>query len=375
MRTRETVLLALFLIGSVLVALPSAVYADTPSGQWVKYPGNPILAPTPGCWDADYVVGPRVLYDGHLFRMWYDGGNTATGTSGVGYATSNDGVVWMKYGVRVLTPGPAGAWDSGEVELGSVIWNGTLFLMWYRGSNTTSFDTGAVGLATSTNGTTWIRFNRNPILMPSQFGLDQKYVATPYSISASPRSYDMWYSGENSTKPKISSTSRLLYATSLDGVEWAKWPGVVLSPSADPKAWDSGSVYSPSVIYDGSNFELWYTGMNESNLLPQIGFATSPDGANWTRSSSNPVLSPGVPGSWDSAGAEQPNVIVDGNRYMLYYDGFSNVAGGRIGLAQTARTIAVPEFPVSPYDILLGLVLCGALCLIRKKDESRRLIV
>jgi hypothetical protein len=156
----------------------------------------------------------------------------------------------------------------------------------------------------------------------------------------------------------------------------AKWPGVVLSPSVDPKAWDSGSVYSPSVIYDGSNFELWYTGLNESKLMPQIGFATSPDGANWTRASSNPVLSPGVSGSWDSAGVEQPNVIVDGTRYLLYYDGFSNVAGGRIGLAQSVRTIAVPEFPVSPIyaDILLGLVLCGALCFIRRKDDSRRLI-
>jgi len=360
----------MFLIGSILVVLPSVAYADVPSagtGQWVKYPGNPVLAPTPGSWDADYVVGPRVLYDGHIFRMWYNGGNTATGTSGVGYATSNDGIVWAKYGVRVLMPGPTGAWDSGEVELGSVIWNGTLFLMWYRGSNTTSLGTGAVGLATSTNGTTWVRYDHNPILKPSRFGLDQKYLATPYSISPSPRSYDMWYSGEDSANQKISPTSRLLYATSLDGVDWAKWPGgAVLSPSADPNAWDSGSVYSPSVIYDGSNFELWYTGMNESYIMPQIGFATSPDGANWTRSPINPVLGPGGSGSWDSAGVEQPNVILYGNSYLLYYDGFSTAAGGRIGLAQNSGSVAVPEFPVSPDALLSGLVLCITLCFIRR---------
>ena len=373
MRIHAFLLLAMFLIGSILMVLPSVAFADVPyavSGQWVKYSGNPILTPTPGSWDADYVVGPRVLYDGRIFRMWYNGGNTATGTSGVGYATSNDGVVWTQYDVPVLTPGPTGAWDSGEVELGSVIWNGTLFLMWYRGSNMTSSGAGAVGLATSTNGTTWVRYDHNPILTRSQFGLDQKYLATPYSISPSPRSYDMWYSGEDSAKQEIGTTSRLLYATSLDGVEWAKWPGAVLTPSADPNAWDSGSVYSPSVIYDGSNFELWYTGMNESYLTPQIGFATSSDGANWTRSPNNPVLVPGGSGSWDSAGVEQPNVVLYGNSYLLYYDGFSKDAGGRIGLAQNSRSIAVPEFPVSPCGLLSGLVLCVALCFIRRRSKA-----
>ncbi len=109
--------------------------------------------------------------------------------------------------------------------------------------------------------------------------------------------------------------------------------------------------------------------MNESYLTPQIGFATSTDGANWTRSPNNPVLVPGGSGSWDSAGVEQPNVVLYGNSYLLYYDGFSNDAGGRIGLAQNSRSIAVPEFPVSPYELLSGLVLCVALCFIRRRSK------
>jgi len=371
LRLHTYFLLAMFLIGCI-VAVPTVAHAEVPNskdGQWAKYPGNPILTPTPGSWDADYDVGPRVLYDGRIFRMWFNGGNTATGISGIGYATSNDGFVWTKYAARVFTPGPPGAWDSGEVELGSVIWNGTLFLMWYRGSNTTSVDTGAIGLATSTNGTSWIRYDRNPILTTGQFGLD---LATPYSINLSPRSYDMWYTGETADEPRNSSASQLLYATSLDGVEWAKWPGPVLSPSANPSTWDSGLIYSPSVFYDGTNFELWYTGMNASDVMPQIGFATSPDGANWTRSPSNPVLGPGSPGSWDSAGVEQPNAVSDGNGYLLYYDGFGTNTGGRIGVAQNSRLITVPEFPLSPYGFLSALVLCAALCLIRRARVSSK---
>jgi hypothetical protein len=353
-----------------MALLPTIAHADAATAtneQWIKYPGNPVLGPTQGNWDADYVVSPRVLGDGTIFRMWYNGGNTITGANGIGYATSTDGVTWMKYGSPVLTPGPTGAWDSAEVELGSVIWNGTLFLMWYRGSNAISLNTGAVGLATSTNGTSWIKYSRNPILTPGQFGLEQEYLATPYSISPSPRSFDMWYSEENWTKSKISSTSRLLYATSLDGTSWNKWPDAVLSPSADPNAWDSGSIYSPSVIYDNSTFELWYSGINQSYLKPQIGFATSNDGVKWIRDPYNPILTPGTSESWDSAGVEQPNVIQYGGSYVLYYDGFGKDSGGKIGLARSPPALALPEFPISAINLALGIITSSALIFIRNR--------
>jgi len=114
--------------------------------------------------------------------------------------------------------------------------------------------------------------------------------------------------------------------------------------------------------------------MNESNVMPQIGFATSPDGANWTRSS-NPVLGPGSSANWDSAGVEQPNVVLYRNSYLLYYDGFSKDTGGRIGLAQNPRSIAVPEFPLSPYGLLSGLVLCLALCISRKASRIETALI
>jgi hypothetical protein len=101
-------------------------------------------------------------------------------------------------------------------------------------------------------------------------------------------------------------------------------------------------------------------------MTPQIGLATSPDGKTWTRSSLNPILSPGGQGTWDSAGVEQPNLLLGANGYLLYYDGLAENAGGRIGLAkapQSPQVLPIPEFPY--MNILLGVTVCAALCFLR----------
>lgn len=357
--------MALFL--STLAFLPQLSYAD--GGTWAKYSGNPVLSPTPmvlastlGSWDSAYTVSPRVLYDGTIYRMWYNGGNMS-GFAGIGYASSTNGVTWMKYPGPVLIPGPEGAWDSASVELGSVLWNGTLFLMWYRGSNPTTYQAGAVGFAYSKDGVTWIKLAGNPVLTGTD--IDQGYIASPYVIKTE-LTYTMWYVGRNASSTKSNPYSRILYATSFDGIEWAKAPSPVFSPSSDPTAWDSSGVYTPSVYFNGTTFGLWYSGLDQSLLTPQIGFATSPDGKTWTRSSLNPILSPGGPGAWDSAGVEQPNVVFGANGYWLYYDGLAENAGGRIGLAQAPQSPQVLPIPEFPYmSLLFEVTICAALCFLR----------
>jgi len=366
-RTKTTLLLAVVLFLSASAFLPQLIYAN--GGDWVKYSGNPVLSPTPmvltttpGSWDSAYAVSPRVSYDGTVYRMWYNGGNIS-GFVGIGYANSTNAVTWVKHSGPVLITGPKGAWDSALVSLGSVLWNGTLFLMWYRGSNSTTNQAGAVGLAYSKDGITRMKSARNPVL--SGTDIDQGYIASPYVIKTE-LTYTMWYVGRNASSTRSSAYSRILYATSFDGIQWTKGPSPVFSPSSDPKAWDSGAVYSPSVYFNGTTFGLWYSGLGESLSTPQIGLATSPDGRTWTRSSFNPILSPGGENTWDSAGVEQPNVVLGANGYLLYYDGLAQNAGGRIGLAQAPQSpqvLPVPEFPY--IGLLLGVIVGAALCFLR----------
>jgi len=342
------------LLVSVVALLPSVGYATNASAlssQWIKYSGNPVLNPTPGGWDANYVMSPRVLNVSSGYSMWYDGGSA--GVAAIGYANSTDGISWEKDPQPVLSPGPQGAWDSGQVALGSVLWNGMAFDMWYGGSNTTTYGTGEVGFATSKDGISWVKYSGNPVLGRTLFGLDQNYMTTPYVIKLQ-LYYYMWYTGRNTTYPQPNPTARILGAMSYDGIHWTKMPTPAMTPSPNPEAWDSGSVYSPAANYANTNFGLWYTGTNQSYMIPQIGFANSPDGENWTQLSDRPILGPGAPGSWDSAGVEQPDVIMTGNGLMMYYDGFSNTTAARIGLAFGSQNFEILAFPPPSFDTAIG---------------------
>jgi predicted GH43/DUF377 family glycosyl hydrolase len=352
---RLLMLAAVFVLTFLL--LPSGAYADA---QWLKSLSNPVLGPTPNSWDAYYTTTPRVIYEGAVYRMWYSGGTT--GSSGIGYANSTDGVSWSKHSEPVLVTGPPGAWDSASVTLGSVLWNKTLYMMWYTGNSATTFANGAIGLATSKDGVTWTKYPRNPILTATP--IDQAYMATPYVIRLG-LTYNMWYTGRSTNTNQTS----ILYATSFDGVNWSKWPHAVFSPALDPNAWDSGGVYAPSVYFNGTNFWLWYTGLGQKPVLPQIGMATSPDGATWARYASNPILSPGTQGAWDSAGVEEAN-LPSGDGLRIYYDGITNNAVIRIGLAEAPPGFAVPEFPGPSVIIVLGVAVCAA-ALLRKRNQRR----
>jgi predicted GH43/DUF377 family glycosyl hydrolase len=334
------------------------------SGQWIKY-GNSVLSPTPNTWDFDSVTGPKVLYSGGVFRMWYLGSHT--GATAIGYANSTDGVTWKKYPSPVLSTGPSGSWDSSGIGLGSVLWNGSLFLMWYSGSSPVDFPNGAFGLATSSDGLSWVKFTGNPVMTPSD--IDQRYMASPFVIRKS-LTYNMWYSGRSSSDLPSSQVTRILYAYSFDGVTWNKWPQTVLNPSTDPSAWDSDSVYASSVVFDGTTYGMWYSGLGQSLVNPQIGYATSPDGTSWTKSFQNPILGAGSAGSWDSAGVEQPSATF-AKGFMLYYDGFGRTTGTGIGLAYPPQEFKIPEFPNSTLVVLFG-VLASSMTLLALNRISRR---
>jgi len=345
-----------FILSFSILATTSLPHTYAATSQWVKYAGNPVLAPTEGSWDGDFVTTPRVILEGNMYRMWYQGGHS--GINHIGYATSSDGYTWLKHGI-VLSAGQPGEWDS-SIGLGSVLWNGTDYLMWYSGTNGITYPGGSIGLAISSDGLNWVKYSGNPVLTPSALGNDQYYIATPYVITLK-LTYNMWYSGKGGASPKV---NKILYATSFDGIHWTKWPSPVLTPSTDLTAWDSYSDYSPAAIWNGQIFGLWYTGINQTGIAPRIGYATSPDGGTWTRSPSNPILIPGPPGSWDSSGVEQPSVVQGGSGYMLFYDGYSNLQGQRIGLALAPEGFTVAEFPTPTAELLLGLVTCSALYMV-----------
>lgn len=137
-------------------------YATSLDGfSWTKYPRNPVLEPGPaGAWDADSISGPHVLSVQSTYFLYYQ---HATGDHAIGLATSSDGVNWRKYeGNPILTKGLSGSWDTNGVQVGRVVYDGALFHMWFRGIS----DSGsiALGYAWSVDGMHWMESPNNPLL-------------------------------------------------------------------------------------------------------------------------------------------------------------------------------------------------------------------
>ena len=255
----------------------------------------------------------------------------------IGYATSDNGMSWSKYGANpVLIKGTSGAWDDEGVGSSCVIWDDddNLYKMWYTGTpDNSSGATPGIGYATSPDGVDWTKYGTEPVIQAGSSGAwDDAGVLSPNVIKESDTSYKMWYSGR-SADGGIGNL-RIGYATSPDGVNWTKYgTEPVIAKGIDPD-WDSRGVGVGTVIIDRGTYEIWFTGYKgsgESEFESAIGYASSSNGISWTKSGSNPVLE-GDSG-WESNGVGAPWVTHSGRTYRLWYSGLDTNFDTTLGYA------------------------------------------
>jgi predicted GH43/DUF377 family glycosyl hydrolase len=110
------------------------------------------------------------------------------------------------------------------------------------------------------------------------------------------------------------------YATSPDGLDWTRHPANPVLVPGDAGEWDELAVNNASVVIVGDTYHLWYSGVaaDEDN---RIGHATSTDGMDWTKDPANPVMDLGQPGDWDSNELIHPFVIREGDLFRMWYNG------------------------------------------------------
>ncbi len=159
---------------------------------WTKYTGNPVLDwGAAGEWDAAGVWAPMVIFENHAYRMWYQGYD---GTfSSIGYATSTDGINWTKYsGNPVLLHGAAGEFDYYTAGEPNVLRADGRYHMFYTSTDATIHNN--VGYAVSQDGIIWTKYDHNPVLPPGPSAWDGSNTAAA-SVIFSRNQFRMWYSG------------------------------------------------------------------------------------------------------------------------------------------------------------------------------------
>ena len=172
-------------------------YATSPDGiHWTKYSGNPVMGPGKAPWEVAGPYGCSVMPFQGGYKMWYAGVDATFLKDNIGYATSTDGIAWVKDTIDnpVLKPGAANQWDDFFVGVPQVLQIGSTYYMWYTGWQS-SANPEAVGVASSTDGgKTWIKDDTNPVLRPTAGGWDGSYLQCG-TVRQRRDTLDMWYGG------------------------------------------------------------------------------------------------------------------------------------------------------------------------------------
>jgi hypothetical protein len=176
--------------GDYIIEMENEIDKHPAGVSWVgsmdRPEGGPVLnLGFPGDLDDEGVYGPTVVFDGEKYHMWYtifDGSNEC-----IVYASSSDGIQWKKNSDPVLEPSVE--WEAEGVSHPSVLYKNGDYHMWYTGDDGT---TTAIGYATSKDGIKWLRDNRNPMVKVPKGSLDGSGVSQP-SVIYVDQCYHMWY--------------------------------------------------------------------------------------------------------------------------------------------------------------------------------------
>jgi len=158
---------------------------------------------------------------------------------------------------------------------------------------------------------------------------------------------------------------------SSDGKEWT------ITNSGNPvfersvSDWDSHCVETPSVVYYGGEYHLFYTGYDVAydyssdgiDGIPgtsdddvaakhfRIGHATSTDGIIWTRDPSNPIVSPTDPYAvpnldFNQSVVGEPAPVVFNGKIYLYF----TAVGASTDVGTTWQTIGLVTYDGTGWD-------------------------
>lgn len=329
------------------IALVTLLNSSTVTAQiaWVKY-AAPVLkrsAVFPN-WKGLATADAFVMNDNDTLKMWFSGSGWLSAADDcphvrMGYAWSLDGISWNEYaGNPVLDiNADTSKFDADGIETPTVIKDITAplnqrYKLWYAGrkARCQPINDHKFGYAFSPDGITWTKYTGNPVLVPGDSSSWYNTFISSPSIILENGIYKMWFTAPDlviNGQP-TDGKGNIGYATSADGINWTVYPSPVLIAGTQQN-WDSASIAEPSVVKVGNTFHMFYSALDKWDIENfQVGYASSTDGINWTKSTQNPVLRIGSTGKWDRYWASHPGVIYDSrsNKFRMWYTGRDTAA-------------------------------------------------
>jgi len=343
------------LIGlAVIMAMCMLAYPVMAAEGLLKSASNPVIVPEFE-WEGydsgsglDGQIGACcVITEEGKYKMWYSGKDT-DGYFGIGYAKSDDGIVWQKIGTDNLTTiSSAEAWDDMGVGSPSVVHVGLYYHMWFTGVSAALVP--SIGYARSSDGISWNNVTKVSFLNSN--GWDTFGTSLPSVIyDADASTYKMWFTGH---AVDIFPTA-IGYADGTD-------PTIFTESSSNPvltstTGFDSEAVCAACVKETSSgDYIMYYTGYDDPNdIMPSIGKATSHDGFMWNKEE-DPVLT-GESG-WESNGVGAPTFLIVNGNIEMWYTGADSENVLRIGQAEESLIALPASSNTSTAIMITGMVI------------------
>lgn len=205
--------------------------------------------------------------------------------------------------------------DEGGVRYPHVLYYEGNYKMWY--TTLASGGIGSIGYAVSIDGINWTRPVIGPVITRGSYFDWDGYSVAVGAVIIENNQFKLFYSGVSQTNQ-----SGIGLAVSNDGINWTKnnQPLLVNEDGEDLITVDE-------VIKIGNQYLMYYSSRKFNYY--SIKLAISSDGINWTRYSSNPILTANQ--SWEGLGVYAPSVYYDGNKYhMVYMNANANAFGEAI---------------------------------------------
>jgi hypothetical protein len=267
-------------------------------------------------WSASHAANPvAVPLEGNIFRVFFasrDKWNRShVGAVDIDVAAAEAvSESWL-----VLAPGPLGHFDdhgvyaSSVVDLGGGRWR--LYTTgWNQGLPSPLFYTSA-GVAESDDfGRTFTRLGPAPILQRSD--VDPWMVSQP-SVRREGGLWRMWYIsglGWEEADGHLASSYHIKYGESENGIDWRRDGRVAIELIEGER-----NIARACVLRTSGRYEMWYSRSGDHGYA--LGYASSPDGLDWTRRDAEAGLDP-ARGEWDDVIAYPWVVESGGTRYLLY---------------------------------------------------------
>ena len=220
-----------------------------------------------------------------------------------------------------------------------VLFDDGIYKMWYHGLGRIGNDPWKVHVlyCESNDGISWTKYP-NPVIYPGGYNSWDSKAVSPGAVIKENGIYKMYYCGYSNEYDNW----HVGYATSVDGINWEKYP-----TNNYRYLWLGTSTHSSSIIKLGNQYYLYYTGRNLPNN--KIGLAVSQDGINFTKYSGNPVLINDQ--AWELSGVMEGTIQNDNGILKMYY---MNSSATGFGIATSTNGINWTKSNLNPFFTTLS---------------------